>query len=216
MLAVAIIGSLWLARGPVLLGAASALIVDRYEGRGDAVWLVDGHRQSDVAAGLYRENPSRTIVMVRPVPNRLVRLGILPSDEQIGQAELHRRGVPGVAIEVLDRGSAPLSEIRDWLRTHPQKDVIFVCSRFSSRRQSWALAQALEPGELDRVHIYAVPEYEYDETDWWTNRTGVKEFFNNWLGQIYAWLGCEEEEPESWDPDEYEQELAKAIQKRLG
>jgi hypothetical protein len=44
----------------------------------------------------------------------------------------------------------------------------------------------------------------------------VKEFFNAWLGQVYSWLGWEEEPQQPWDPDEYERDLAKAIEKRRG
>jgi hypothetical protein len=216
MLAVAIIGSLWLARGPILRAAAAALIMDNHEEGGDAVWLAGGDHRFETGAALYRENPLRTIIMVRAAPNRLVRLGILPSNERIGQAVLHRRGVPDEAIAVLENGAAPLSELQHWLRSHPEKRVILVCARFSSRRQSWALAKTLEPGERDRVHIFAVRDDDYDETNWWTSRTGVKEFFNAWLGQVYSWLGWEEEPQQPWDPDEYERDLAKAIEKRRG
>jgi hypothetical protein len=207
---------LWLVSGPILRGAAAGLVVEDDLPDRAAAWLVGGEGAFDAAAGFYQEGRSPVILVARPGPDRLVRLGVLPAWETIVEGQLVQRGVPRRAVEF--RG-APCRDEWDaaralgaWLAEHPRLDVILLCDRFESRARRVVLRRILGPGPAGRIHFMALPDCRYDENDWWTSRTGVKEFFNAWLGLLYARLvGEPPDRAEPWDPDRYESELAKRL-----
>jgi hypothetical protein len=215
-LVTAVLACLWLARGPILRGLALGLVAEDDLPEKAAVWLGGGEGSLEIAARFYREELSRVVLVARPEPDRLVQIGILPSWETIVQDELARRGVPRSAVQIL--GSHCRSEwdsaraFGAWLAQHPERNVILLCNRFNSRECLVVLEQTLAPGAAGRIHLIALADRRYDENDWWTTRTGVKDFFGGWLGLMYArLLGEPPRRAEPWDPDRYQSELAKRL-----
>jgi hypothetical protein len=90
--------------------------------------------------------------------------------------------------------------------------VIVLCNRFNSRQRRVVLDQIVGPEPAGRIHLVALADRRYDENDWWTTRTGVKDFFSGWLGLVYARLvGEPPRRAEPWDPDRYQSELAERL-----
>lgn len=216
--ALAVVVILWFFRRPILSGAAWPLIVDdRSEDKDfDCVWV---HRSADrayeVAAKLYQERPSRRIVVIEPQPSRLVRLGILPSDEVVLRRELAARGagMPEGAVLVIGRGSRTAwqgaRQLAGWLQQHPKARVLALVSRFQSARLRSILDAVLGADDAQRVWILALPDREYDEGDWWQSRMGVKAFMFAWLGRVFtSWAGEPEEPPALLDPDSFDRLVA--------
>ena len=215
-LGLSLLACLWLARGPILRGLALGLIVEDDLPEKAAVWLGGGEGSLEIAALFHQEGLSRVVLVTRPEPDRLVQLGILPSWETIIQDQMARRGVPPRKVQFL--GSHCRSEwdsaraFRAWSAQHSELRVIVLCNRFNSRERLVVLTQILGPEAVERIHLVALADRRYDENDWWTTRTGVKDFFNGWLGLLYArLLGEPPRRAEPWDPDRYQSDLAERL-----
>lgn len=213
-LALAVI--LWFCRGPILSGAAWPLIVDDRPEDFDCVWVLrSADRGYEVAARLHQERRSRRIAVLEPQPSRLVRLGILPSDEVVLRRELAARGagVPEEAVLVIGRGSRNAwqgaRQLAGWLQQHPEARVLALVNRFHSARLRSILDAVLGADDAKRVLILAIPHREYDEGNWWRSRMGVKAFMFAWLGRVYtSWAGEPEEPPALLDPDSFDRLVA--------
>jgi len=215
-LASSVLVCLWLARGPLLRGLASGLIVEDDLPEKAAVWLGEGEGSLDIAALFYQEGLTRAVLVTRPEPDRLVQIGILPSWETLVQDQLARRGVPRRTLQFL--GSHCRSEwdsaraFGAWFAQHSELRVIVLCSRFNSRERLVVLTQILGSEAVARIHLMALADRRYDENNWWKTRAGVKDFFHGWLGLLYArLLGEPPRRAEPWDPDRYQSELAERL-----
>lgn len=90
----------------------------------------------------------------------------------------------------------------------PGAEVLLLCDRFRSRRWRHVLDTVLGPTRAGRVGILALRDWQFDETDWWKSRVGVKSLFNGYVRLAYA-RRCGDTAPkrECWDPDQYERML---------
>jgi hypothetical protein len=70
------------------------------------------------------------------------------------------------------------------------------------------LDSVLEPEDARRIHVVAMPDHRFDESNWWKSRLGFKDFFGSFAILAYAWCHGEDSlQPPSWDPDQYEATL---------
>jgi hypothetical protein len=210
---------LWLFSRPLLTGIASVLIVDQQPETADNVWIragrpigFEGYRCLDEAARLYRENPARSILCVPRYPDRVVQLGVVPSFPQKLLWELRKRGVPTEAV-VYASGQTQTTwdearALQHWLTEHPATTIVALSGRFSSRRFGIVLNSVLTRDERARVMIAALPDREFDETDWWQSRTGFKHTGEELIRLLFvACLGEQAPVACPQDPDEYERML---------
>jgi hypothetical protein len=210
---------LWFWHGAILRGMASVLVADQGQQDAKFVLVVDGDRRYDAAAALYREDPSRRVVLIEPYPTRLVQVGALPSFEAISRRELHARGVPEEAVTVIPGKARTAWEetrlLRSWLKEHPDAQLLLLCDRFGSSYRRHVLDSTLPAGEAARVRILALPDRRYDETNWWKSRRGAKEWLVGLTTLVYA--SCRGEGRlccEQWNPDDYENDLQRAVGRR--
>jgi hypothetical protein len=183
----------------------------------DVVWIrprCDG--AFDVVAGLYREAPSRRVVLVEPAPIRLVQAGFLPTFEAICRRELEARGIPQNSVAVVGRGARNgWDEARlaaAWFEANPSARVAILCDRFSSGALRSILDAVLPPEHAARIRIVALPSRRYDETDWWQSRTGVRQFMYAAIARAYvSWVGEPDEVPTAQSPEDFEQMLEQIV-----
>jgi hypothetical protein len=174
----------------------------------------NSHRCYDAAAAAYREDPRRRILLIEPKPHTLQKYGILPCSTKVSRRELASRGVANAAIQQIS-GSAPNAWgaarlLGKWLEDHPQAEAIYYGERFQSRTLSCIHRQVLAPEVARRIGIYCLSAPEYDETNWWKTRNGVKAFMFGHLSLIYArFHGEPDHRQSSWDPEEYARGLNK-------
>jgi hypothetical protein len=97
--------------------------------------------------------------------------------------------------------------LRDWLVKNPDVQVAAVCDRLKSRRMRLIYCRVL--GDVSaRVHWCALPNRDYDETNWWENKMGQRSCFDAYLGLAHIWVYGENPQGDrEWDPDQYEQSL---------
>jgi len=215
-LAGAVLAAAWLAYPHVLSMAAGLLVVDEPCGDFGHVLLAGGDHRFDIAAELYCKKPSRRLVLMEPYPNRLVRNGIIPSFENICRCELKARGVPSEAVELIPGKArnawAAARLLRQWINDHPDTRLLVLCNRFASRRQRSVLDAVLGPEDAGRVFIRGLPDRRYDETNWWQSRCGAREFVFGSLALAYLWCrGESREDPQQWNPDDYERMLCRTV-----
>ncbi len=193
----AIVLALGLAHAPLLRLAARPLVDE--QPAGDAAFLciegselgVAGDPTLEAVAAWFRADPARRILLLEPWPQRTVELRLVPSFEQMARRGLARQGVPGKSVVTL-RGS-PRDDwqhaevLGKWLARQPDVEVVWVADRFQSNRMRYVLRRMLDPAAAARVRILALAAPEYDETNWWRSRCGLKGFLYGWLWLAYAW-----------------------------
>lgn len=104
----AIVACLWLLRGPILRMAAWPLVACEPAAGAKYLWIPSSPlgaccspRYFDLVRDLYAEDRSRSVLIVRPVPERIVRMAAEPAFEQMVRDELARRGIPREAVIIL-------------------------------------------------------------------------------------------------------------------
>lgn len=206
---------LWLLHPLLLRGLAALLVVDQACPDADYVVVVrDGYRRHQEAARIYQEDPSRRVVLVKAYPEPIVRLGIVPSLEAIGRRELAEGGVPTQAVvEAPGRAWDEWAEGRllgQWLADRPHARLLVLCSRFQSRHYRHVLDTMLGKEAAARVAVRGLRDRDYDETNWWTRREGVRMLMVSFLRLGDGWCrGGQDEAYEEWNLDDYQRELCR-------
>jgi hypothetical protein len=221
---VAVVAAAWLSHAVVLRRLAGLLVADEPADGYRYVCLVDqydgpdGDWCFDVAADLYRRNPSCRIVLVESHRDRTVQIGAMPSFETLSRRELESRGLPQQAMSTI-RGEgrddwAIAKTLRKWLAERPHAAVVLLSKRFRTAHVRYVLDAVLDPAEAARVRVRALPGREYDETDWWTSRSGIKAFGFEWLRQLHGWYLAGDHRPVPYrSADDYQRSVLQTLEK---
>jgi hypothetical protein len=211
VLAIGVLVALAVFHSAILRGCARLLIVDQTGGPVSHLVLVDGDRRHDLAADFVRGNPAGRILLIEAGPNTLVECGILPADEVLDRLALVERGVPDSAIELISGSTADqwraIHALQRWLGEHPDAHTAVLCNRFDSRLLRAVADAVLAPDQAQRVAIWALPNREFDERNWWYTRDSARSFVYAWLRLAFHAVQGESQGGERrWDPDEYEKQ----------
>ena len=199
---------------PLLRLCASGLIVDSADGHADTILILDGDRCFEKAAEHYARGACDHVLLLAWQPDRLTMLGVLPSWDTIGRRELLAAGMPADAIfttggQVRNNWDAART-LDKWLDNNPQRRVDVFCHRFHSRELSHICNREIDSSRRARVHVRALSDRRYDETDWWLSKLGVKDFFGSVLFLGYAFArGEDPAQRVDLSPDRYEAGLFK-------
>jgi hypothetical protein len=205
---VGIVFTIYLARAPLLHAVGSGLVVRDTTRNADFVLVLDGDRCYEEAARLYHEGTVPGILLIESVPSRLVRIGVLPSNEELARRELDKHGVPDAAIDIVGGPATSIwhaaRRLEEWLAEHPGDSLIVLCPRFSGRELRWLHSQVLGPDELSRLFWHPLRDRRYDETNWWSRKEGVLSVFNSYVSLGYVWLNGEQQATwYEWDAEEW-------------
>lgn len=212
LVAVALLMALFL-HAPLLQGAASFLVSGDEASSGEFIVVLGGDSAYDEAARLIDHAGWNRILIVQTQTNRLMDLGILPPADEVALKELQSRGVPRDRIKVI-AGKASndweiVRQLISHLETEKAAESLILCDRFSSRRLRRIIKGVTVREQAKRISLTPLRDRRYDETNWWKSRTGVKQFCThlgtNLLLTIVGECHCQNS---SWDPDEFEQDLA--------
>ena len=93
----------WFCRGFILSGVGGFLVLDESDGKFNAVVILEtrqrGSDRYDDAAALYREDPSRRILLIEFYRQPLECIGAVAAREVIARNQLADRGVPADAVK---------------------------------------------------------------------------------------------------------------------
>jgi hypothetical protein len=216
-----VVAALCLFHAPLLRGLAGLLIVDQPTDDYDCVCISswgyhpNGDRCYDVAAELYRRKPSCRVLIVAPGPSRLEEVGVLPSFAATSRRELLARHVPQEAVSIL-RGEpwndwATARALADWINEHPGHCVLVLSAQFHSRQMRRAMDDVLELAAVASVRVRALPNRDYDDTNWWTSRCGYRAFGESWLLRLQTRPGGDGAKMTEKNADQYERDFLHAL-----
>jgi hypothetical protein len=219
--AIVFCAAIWIFHPRLLRGLADIAITDRACPNAEGIVLYSDkagasrQRLYDAASESLRANPRRTILIVEPKPHVMEEYGILPMFSAESRRALASRGVAESSLQTLDGAASDVWQamrlLGNWLQDHPGADAEFYVDRFQSGNMACIAGQVLEPSLAGRVHFHAIPERQFDETNWWKSRDGVKAFMFMYLALAYTRFHGEPEGfASTWNPVTYARELPAA------
>lgn len=176
----------YLVRRPILRAVGDYWIVDDPASQADALIVLSdddfiGSRAAK-AADLYHEGRAPRIVasgrMLRPYAG----IG------ELIQRDLTDRGVPTSAIEIYRHNASDTLDEAQTLRSlvleKKWRHVVIVTSNYHTRRARYIFQKLLPLGV--QVDVASAKDPEFDVSDWWEHKAGLKRFFKELAGMCEA------------------------------
>jgi uncharacterized SAM-binding protein YcdF (DUF218 family) len=188
LLLVALAGTLYLFRAPLLRAFADCWIVDDELEKADAIVVLGGDSvQGDRvrhAAGLFQRGWA---------PKLVVSGGPLRADfseADLMEKEALRQGIPAAALIVFRHPATnTLDEalaLRPLLAQHNLRKVIVVTSNFHTRRARRVLRTVCEKDALE-LRVSASPDVRFPPERWWQERDARAWLFLELVKTLYTW-----------------------------
>ncbi len=182
----AVLGVLYLLRGPILRALGNFWVVDEAPVPADALIILGDDNfsaeRASRAAEMYRARWAPRIV----ASGRYLRPYASVAD--LMHRDLLERGVPEQAIVRFPHRAASTREeaaaLRDLLRQRGWTTVLIVTSNSHTRRARYIIRNVFGPEMVFRV--IAARDSAYDPDSWWQQRSGWKVFLYEFVGSIVA------------------------------
>jgi uncharacterized SAM-binding protein YcdF (DUF218 family) len=183
-------GVAWVARAPLLQGAADLWIVSDPITPADVAVVLGGgvDVRPFAAAELYQKRLVKKILVSQVGDGRAVAIGAEPGHTEVNRQVLLKLGVPADAIETFGSSNKNTKEeavaLLEWTERHASRAVIIPVGSFEARRVRWAFRHEFT-GQPVRIEISAFDSPENLRANWWTNDLGILSFQNEILKFIY-------------------------------
>jgi uncharacterized SAM-binding protein YcdF (DUF218 family) len=190
LLLVGLGAGLWIARVPLLRGAADFWIVSDAVTRADAVVVLGGqiNVRPFVAADLYRKGLVNKVLVSNNKENQAAAIGAVEGDVEANRRVLLKLGVPESAIEIFGLVNRSTKDeavaLREWVDRHGATTIIIPTELFAARRVRWIFQREF----AERGVRIQVPSYEtkyYTRADWWKTSDGLIAFQNEVIKYLY-------------------------------
>jgi len=180
-----LLGSLYIARSPVLSWLGSLMVVADPIQTADAIVILDGSyfgEREIVAADLYKDGyASRIIVTLgyEPQSSEILRQrSVRPaSPKEFKLLLLRELGVPDDAIVVLEEGVESTFDeanlVADWVDGANIGSLILVTTRFHSARALYIFQRVFGDRNI-RLTMYPTSVDYFNPDTWWQNRTTLR------------------------------------------
>lgn len=198
---------------PLLRSVAWLLIVDQSPASADSVLILAGNEGHKKASEMLAAGETRRVLVLEDGPSNLVRFGIVEPSHEKTLRRLVEYGVPKEAITVIQhragRSEPPLGWLSDWLTKNPDSRLCVLTGRFGSRQVRLAYNDLLTSKQAARVCVVGLPGRQFDETNWWKFRNGIKAVVGEYLALLHARSLGGRHNPgvDYWDALEYEEQL---------
>lgn len=197
----------------LLRSAAKTLMVNEQHHGADHLLIMGGDKSYQVAVDMLKRDEASSVLVFESSGGNLVKFGILPPPHEVAHRELLKHGIAADDITrvVSDPERRYFGSLRLWMRRNPTSHVCLFTDSFSSKRTRQLVNLAMSRALSHRVTIVGLPDRRFDENNWWKSRVGIKTFVTTMLGLIHTNLmGLpQRSKSSSWDPDEYELQLAR-------
>jgi hypothetical protein len=197
-------------RAAILQHAASVFVVDEEAPDPTHVLIHGGDRSRQTGVQLWQSQHDRILLLPTWRPPRTQRLGMVRTSAERLRRFFADQGVPSDKVEMIPGEARNDWEAADalalWLQQHPHARLAILCDRFNTRRLSGIFTSVLGP-DRDRVGLVALPNADYDESNWWRSKVGLLEVLHASLHLGYFSLTPRQPPLAEWDPDLYERNL---------
>jgi uncharacterized SAM-binding protein YcdF (DUF218 family) len=180
----------WIARAPLLRGAADLWVVSDAVTHADAVAVLGGGLEVRpfAAADLYRQGLVDKVLISNNGKDRAALIGAVQGHTDANQQVLLKLGVPESAIETFGLDNQNTRDeaiaLREWTDRHEASTIIIPTEVFAARRVRWIFRQEFAGRS---IHI-EVPSYEppdYSKAVWWKTAAGLISFQNEVIKYVY-------------------------------
>ena len=180
----------WLARAPLLQGAADFWIVSDEVTRADAVVVLGGqfNVRPLAAADLYHKGLVNRVLISNNEETRAATIGAIQGDTESNRRVLLKLGVPENAIETFGGAHKNTRDeavaLREWTERRRVSTIIIPTEVFAARRVRWMFQREFAG---QGIHIQ-VPSYEsgdYTRAEWWKSAVGLVTFQNEVIKYVY-------------------------------
>jgi uncharacterized SAM-binding protein YcdF (DUF218 family) len=181
---------IWLAREPLLQGAADLWIVSDNITQADAAAVLGGDIETRPfkAAELYHKGLIKKILISNNEKGRAAVMGAVQGHTEANRSVLLKLGVPETAIETFGQANKSTRDeavrLRDWAERHAASSIIIPTEIFAARRARWIFDHEFA-GTGIRIQVLALEPPEYTRTEWWKTPEGLLAFQNEVIKYIY-------------------------------
>jgi uncharacterized SAM-binding protein YcdF (DUF218 family) len=182
--------SLWLAREPLLPGAADLWIVSDNVTQADVVAVLGGgiDLRPFAAADLYRQGLVNRVLVSKNQKDRAAAIGAVEGHTEANQQVLLKLGVPERAIETFGQANESTTDeavtLREWAERHGASSIIIPTEIFAAGRVRWIFDREFT-GTGIRIHLLSLEPPEYTQREWWKTPGGLLAFQNEVIKYIY-------------------------------
>ena len=191
MLVLAVLGmSAWLAREPLLRGAADLWIVSDDVTQADVVVVLGGQIEVRpfAAADLYRRGIVKKVLVSDNQIDRAAAIGAAQGHTESNRRVLLKLGVPESAIETFGRANKSTNDeaaaLREWIERHGASSIIIPTEVFAARRVRWMFDRELA-GQGVRILVSSYEPGQYSRAEWWKTAAGLIAFQNEVVKYVY-------------------------------
>ena len=190
LLLTALAGGVWLARAPLLRGAADLWIVSDSVTPSDVVAVLGGGLEVRpfVAAELYKKGLVTKVLVSQVARARSTIMGGVPAHSELNRMLLLKLEVPEAAIEMFGQANRStrdeVSALKDWANQHRVARIVVPTEIFAARRVRWIFDREFA-GSSVRVEIPSFEPPEYTRAEWWKTEMGMLAFQNEIMKYLY-------------------------------
>jgi uncharacterized SAM-binding protein YcdF (DUF218 family) len=180
----------WLAREPLLRGAADLWIVSDEVTQADVVAVLGGNIEVRpfAAADLYRRGVVKKVLVSSNQEDRAAVIGAVQGHTEVNRRVLLKLGVPENAIETFGQANESTRDeaiaLRAWAERHGAKNIIIPTEIFAARRVRWIFDREFA-GRGIRIQLLSLEPPDYNRTEWWKTHIGLIAFQNEVIKYIY-------------------------------
>jgi uncharacterized SAM-binding protein YcdF (DUF218 family) len=185
-----LVAGTWLAREPLLRGAASLWIVSDPVTHADAVAVLGGGLEVRpfAAAELYKKGLVTKVLISRVSEARSTRIGGIPGHSELNRMLLLNLGIPDTAIEMFGQANRntwdEAAALRRWADQHGVSRIVVPTEIFSARRVRWIFDRQFA-GSSVRLEIPSFEAPGYSCAQWWKSQAGMIAFLNEIMKYLY-------------------------------
>jgi uncharacterized SAM-binding protein YcdF (DUF218 family) len=180
----------WLAREPLLRGAADLWIVSDVVTQADVVAVLGGQIDARpfAAADLYHRGLVKKVLVSDNQDSRAAVIGAVPGHTEGNRRVLLKLGVPENAIETFGQANGSTRDevvaLREWVERHGAKSIIIPTEVFVSRRVRWVFNREFAGRDI-RIQVTSLEPPDYTWREWWKTDVGLVTFQNEVIKYIY-------------------------------
>jgi uncharacterized SAM-binding protein YcdF (DUF218 family) len=181
---------IWVARWPLLRGAADLWIVSDPVTRADVVVVLGGDLELRpfAAAELYRKGLVGKVLVSQVEERRSSKLLEMPGHSELNRRLLTKLGVPKGDIVMFGLASTSTQDeavaLGEWADRHGVSRILIPTDLFSARRVRWIFDREFA-GSSVRVSVPSFEPPQYTRAQWWKSEWGMITFQNEVMKYIY-------------------------------